>query len=311
MLKPRNKAANVITAIVAAMLSILLVVLLFGTALLGTVNSMTTPEGLGKVVNDAMQNMDFEQIIVDSAGDMNIAEEDLKEAQIINRLLKTDAAEEIIDLFAAEIAANLNRDEGNLLNDMSVRKIVHEHADEIVDVLCDIDPSINRETVREEMLGYVDENADELVNSLMGSVTESIGSTEEIAPVLDAMKIALIVLVVLCVVLAGGIYGCRYYRFGGFLWVGIDTAVAGLFTLLTALAIKSDLLAEMLAENAGDGAIITATVYGIGDHFMRTALLMMGLGVLLICLFILLKFTVVNPKVKAATAAEELPVAEA
>lgn len=311
MLKPRNTAANVITAIVAALLSILLVILLFGTALLGTVNSMLTPRGLGKVVNDALQNVDFEQIIVDSAGDMNIAEEDLKEAQIINRLLKTEAAEEIIDLFAAEIAANLNRDEGNLLNDMSVRKIVHEHADEIVDILYDIDPSIDRETIREEMLGYVDENADELVNDLMGSVTESIGSTEEIAPVLDAMKIVLIVLVVLCVVLAGGIYGCRYYRFGGFLWVGIDTAVAGLFTLLTALAIKSDLLAEMLAENAGDGAIITATVYGIGDHFMRTALLMMGLGVLLIGLFILLKFTVVNPKVKAATAAEELPVAEA
>ena len=48
MLKPRNKAANVITAIVAAMLSILLVVLLFGTALLGTVNSMTTPRGTGQ-----------------------------------------------------------------------------------------------------------------------------------------------------------------------------------------------------------------------------------------------------------------------
>ncbi|MBR0447567.1 MAG: hypothetical protein IIX28_03770 [Clostridia bacterium] len=310
MLKPRNKAANVITAIVAVLLSILLVVLLFATAIMGTANSMTTPEGLGKVVNDALQNVDFEQIIVDSAGDMNIDEEDLKEAQIINRLLKTDAAEEIIDLFAAEIAANLNRDEGNLLNDMSVRKIVHEHADEIVDVLYDIDPSIDRETIREEMLGYVDENADELVNSLMGSVTESIGSTEEIAPVLDAMKIALIVLVVLCVVLAGGIYGCRYYRFGGFLWVGIDTAVAGLLTTFTALAFKSNLLSSLV--DMGDSAVVVAAATtGIGGHFMRTALLMLGVGVLLIGLFILLKCTVVNPKVKAAKAAEELPAAEA
>lgn len=311
MLKPRNTAANVITAIVAALLSILLVVLLFGTALLGTVNSMLTPQGLGKVVNDALQNVDFEQIIIDSAEDMDIAEEDLKEAQIINRLLKTDAAEEIIDRFCADLSATLNGEEGGHLNGMHLRKIVHEHADEIVDILYDIDPSIDRETIREEMLGYVDENADELVNDLMGSVTESIGSTEEIAPALDAMKIVLIVLVVLCVVLAGGIYGCRYYRFGGFLWVGVDTAIAGLFTLLTALAVKSDLLAEMLAEAPQDGAIITATVYGIGDHFMRTALLMLGLGVLLIGLFILLKFTVVNPKIKAATAAEELPVAEA
>lgn len=311
MLKPRNTAANVITAIAAAIMSILLVILLFGTALLGTVNSMLTPQGLGKVVNDALQNVDFEQIIVDSAEDMDIAEEDLKEARIINRLLKTEAAEEIIDLFCTGIAATINGDEDILVTDMTFRKIVHEHADEIVDILYDIDPSVDRETIREEMLKYVDENAEEMMSSLMDSITESIGSTAEIAPVLDAMKIVLIVLAVLCVVLAGGIYACRYYRFGGFLWVGIDTAVAGLFTLLTALAIKSNLLTEMLAESPQDGAIITATVYGIGDHFMRTALLIMGLGVLLIGLFILLKFTVVNPKVKAAQAAQQLPVAEA
>lgn len=310
MLKPRNTAANVITAIVAALLSILLVILLFGTALLGTVNSMLTPEGLGKVVNDALQNVDFEQVIIDSAGDMDIAEEDLKEAQIINRLLKTDAAEEIIDLFAAEIAANLNRDEGNLLNDRSVRKIVHEHADEIVDILYDIDPSIDRETIREEMLNYVTENAEVLITDMKNSVTESIGSTQEMTQMLDVVRVGFISLLVVCILLAGGIYGCRYYRFGGFLWVGIDTAIAGVMTLCTALAFKSNLLSSLV--DMGDSAVVVAAATtGIGGHFMRTALLMMGLGVLLIGLFILLKYTVVNPKVKAATAAEELPVAEA
>jgi len=309
MLKPRNTTANVITAIVAALLSILLVILLFATAIIGTANSLFTPKGLGKVVNDALQNVDFEQIIIDSAEDMDIAEEDLKEAQIINRLLKTDAAEEIINRFTADIAASLNGEEGGHLNDMHFRKIVHEHADEIVDVLCDIDPSVDRETVREEMLKYVDENAEALVAELMTIVTDAVGAADEIYPILNGFKTAFIALLVVCILLAGGIYGCRWYRFGGFLWVGIDTAIAGLFTLLTSLAIKSDLLAEMLAENAGDTATLTGTITGIGNLFMRTAILQVGAGVLLIGLFILLKFTVVNPKIKAAQTAQVTPAA--
>lgn len=311
MLKPRNTAANVITAILAALMSILLVVLLFATAIVGTANSLITPRGLGKVVNDTLQNIDFTEIITDSADNMNISEEDLKQAQIINRLLETDAAEEIINRFTADIAANLKGEEGGHLTDMHLRKIVHEHADEIVDILYDIDPSVDRETIREEMLKYVDENAEALVAELMAIITDSIGAADEIYPILNAFKTAFMVLLVVCILLAGGIYGCRYYRFGGFLWMGIDTAVAGLLTTFTALAMKSDLLAEMLAENSGDSATITATVTGIGDHFMRTAIILLGVGVLLIGLFILLKCTVVNPKVKAAKAAEELPVAEA
>ena len=314
MLKPRNKAANVITAILAAMMSILLVVLLFATALVGTVNNMTTAQGLGTVLGDTLQQIDFTEILTESADDMGFSEGDLQQGEIVNRLLKTDAAKEIIDLISQGIAANLNGDEDILVTGQGLESIVREHEDEIVDILCDIDPSIDRETVREEMLKYVDENAEELVGGLMGLVSEVAGNVQEITPILDMLKLAMIVLVVVCVVLAGAIYGCRWYRFGGFLWVGIDAAIAGAMTLVTGLLIKSDLPMEMPSEGGEDAALIFATAAGIGNHVNRAALILLGVGVLLIGLFILLRCTVVNPKIKAAKAAQEaptdLPVAE-
>lgn len=311
MLKPRNTAVNVITAILAALLSILLVVVLFATAIVGTVNSMLTPQGLGKVINDSLQSMDFTQIIIDSADDMDISEEELQQAEIINRLLKTDAAEEIIDRFCTDLAATFAGEPADNLTDMHLRKIVNEHADEIVDILYDIDPSIDRDTIREEMLNYVTENAEALINDMKNSVTESIGSTEEMTEMLEVIKVGFISLLVVCLMLAGAIYGCRYYRFGGFLWVGIDTAIAGVMTLCTALAFKSDLLSSLL-DMGDSAAVIAGATAGIGGHFMRTAIILLGAGVLLIGLFILLKCTVVNPKIKAVQEAPvaDLPVAE-
>lgn len=326
MLKPRNTAANVITAILAALLSILLVVILFVTALLGTVNSITTPRGLSRVVSTALQ-VDFDTILALGAEDMDISEDQLQEAKIITRLLDTEAAEEVIDLFCKGIAANWNGEEDILVTDMHLRKIVHEHADEIVDILCDIDPSIDRETVREEMLKYVDENSEELMSLLLDGVAEITESAEDFHTVLDIIKTAFIALVVLCVILAGAIYGCRWYRFGGFLWVGIDTAIAALLTFVPALLIKNGFVADLMGidgivvtgsaestfiSTAFKTAIINAASAGIADLFIRTAIILLVVGILFIGLFIILKCTVINPKLKAAQIpAEELPATEA
>lgn len=350
MLEKRNTAVNVITAILAVLLSILLVISLFATTILTLVSTILTPKGLSNTIQETVQSIDFEQLLMDSAADMEIAPsyagnsgfeipdnidipEDLEipenveipdnidipdelkdpenveefiqtlpQSEIVGKIVKTKAAKKVIDLVSADIADKMTGGEGGNLNGDALRTIVEEDSDEILDIVCEYVPDVDREMVRTEVIKFIDNNADTIATSLNNVVVVDTEAQTQTVEMIAALKKAVGILLIAVLVLAAFVYVCRSYRFGGFLWLGVDAIIAGGLVAATSVLLKSGIVSTLLPDVAGNPLFAAATV-GIGSQIMKAALILLGIGVFCILLFILLKCAVVNPKLKAAQAA--------
>lgn len=296
-MKKRNTAVNVITAILAVLLSVLLVILLMGTGLVGAANRMLSAKGMEALMTKTIESVDFEQIIIDSAADENFTEEDLAQVQMITRLLDSPAAKEVLSLFSQDMAASLKgtyNPSAPALTGEALVDIANRNADGLVELLSELSPEADTATIRQEMLTYVEENAYQLAASLAPTAlvdTESLASVNEMMNLLPKVLIALIIV---CVVLAGLIYACRYYRFGGFLWIGVDTAIVTLMMGGIYFLIGSPILQTMLGSEGEMAAILPGVLGAVSAVFGGAALILLGIAVLFIGLYILLMCTVVK-----------------
>ena len=320
-MKKRSVAANVITAILATLLSLVLVVVLFATGLVGGARAAVTPKVMENMINETIQSFDFEELIINSAEDNNISAEDLKQAQMISKLMNSDAAQEFFGLYAKDMAAALSgtySTETAAVNKQAVQDLLDTHLDDLVTILGDVSDA-DREQIREELLNYVDENLDTVLGDMAIENIVQDSSMTDMVEVINVLPTVLTVLIVVCIVLALLIYACRCYRFGGFIWVGVDTAIVAVLTLGISRLLKSGALVALLGEF--EVADILMAVFGaVGSVFGKVALILFGIAVLCIGLYILLKYTVLKKRDAAANepvftvgdvaVAEEAPVAE-
>ena len=99
--------------------------------------------------------------------------------------------------------------------------------------------------------------------------------------------------------LAALIYACRYYRFGGFLWLGVDFLLAGAAVVVGAYAIRT--VGGNVLANAGDAArLLTALMQQLIGTFETRGWIFLGLAVLLIVGYVLLYTLVVKKKLAAS-----------
>ena len=312
-MKPRNKTANVITAILASMLSLLLVLVLFATGLVGAANSVTSPTTIRNLVTTVVEEIDFEQIIINSAQDNDISEEELAQARTINALLESAAAKEFFTLFAQDVAATFNGtyDPANpAMTEQIIIQLANTHIDEMVDIVAQLDPETDRETIRQELLTYVQENAAQLLESVKVENLINVEELTELTNALSLLKAVMWVLLAVCLVLAGLIYACRYYRFGGFLWLGVDCGIVALMMLGMSRVIAAPMVINAVAD-ASSASLMTGMLTGVGNILLTVALILFGITVLLIGLFILLKQTVVKKWDASAAIPAYAPVEEA
>ena len=295
-MKPRNKAANVITAILAALLSVLLVLVLFATGLVAAANSVTSPVTVRNLVTTVVEEIDFEQIIINSAQDNDISEEELAQARTINALLESAAAEEFFTLYAQDVASTFNGtyDPANpAMTEQVIIQLANTHIDEIVDIMAQLDPETDRETIRQELLTYVQENAAQLLESVKVENLINVEELSELTNTLQLLKTVLWVLVGICLVLAGLIYACRYYRFGALIWLSVDTGIVALLILAVSRIISMPMVLQMVADDS-TASVMAGMLTGVGNILLTVALILFGITVLLIGLFILLKQTVLK-----------------
>lgn len=311
-MKERNKTVNVITAIVAVLLSILLVPTLFATGLVAAANSATSPAVMGNLITNTVQNIDFEQLILDSVEDSDISEEVLKEARTVTALLDSKAAKEFFSMYARDVAATLNGsyDPANAsVSVQSVTDLANNHVDELVDALVALEPDADREEIRSAILTFVEENAGELLDSLKIENIVDMDGLTEITNALNLLKKVTWVLLGVCLVLAGLIYACRYYRFGGFIWLGVDFGISAVMMTLTALAVKSPLLTDLLGGEDTATLWLGGVTGAVGGMLTTVALILFGLTAVCIGVFILLKYKVLNKRDGATEIpAQEVPV---
>ena len=295
-MKPRNKAANVITAILAALLSVLLVLVLFATGLVAAANSVTSPVTVRNLITTAVKEVDFEQIIIGSAQDNDISEEDLAQARTITALMESPAAEEFFTLYAQDVAATLNGtyDPANAaITEQTILRLANTYIDEMVDIVGQLEPEADRETIRRELLTYVEENAAQLLNSVKIENLINVEELSELTNTLQMLQTVLWVLVGICLVLAGLIYACRYYRFGALIWLGVDTGIVALMILAVSRIISMPMVLQMVADDS-TASVMAGMLTAVGNLLLTVALILLGITMLLIGLFILLKQTVLK-----------------
>ncbi len=302
-MKPRTKAVNIITAIVAVLLSILLVPTLFATGLVGAAQRATTPTAMTQFITEAVQNVDFEQIIIDSAGENNISEEDLAQVQIVDRLVESEAAQKLFALYAQDMSGMMKGDydpANPAITADALTSIATEHIDEIVDIIGDLNPDADREILQDEVLTYVEENASELVSNIPISEIITPTAMPDISQLLQVVKTALWILLGVCVTLGRLVYSCRNYRFRGFIWLGVDAALAGLLTLGGARLLQNPSTLSIIPLEDTYVDLIQILLNGAAGMLNTVALILFGAAVVFIGVFITLKYTVLKKRDAAA-----------
>lgn len=309
-----STAVNVITAVVAVFLSLLLLLVVPFTTIYSVAVDSITPQSISKMtratIDTMVENADFEQMILDNAAVKDNIEKLGIPAETIGQLMKSGAANEVIDLLAADMSNLLAADTAEMrTTPEALVSIIKEHADELAQIAVDMTGETDKkEQLKADIIAAVEADAESFTVVLpnMEQLRETISAQlplEQIARLLNPT--ALWISIGVCLLLAGLIYSCRTYHFGGFLWLGIDGVLCAAGVGLAVKALQW--LSNTLLASAGESADILdgMLTYIINSLNVRTWILL-GVSVAFIVGYILLHYLVVK---KHADTPSPAPVA--
>ncbi len=323
-----NKAFGVLTAFIAVILSIAFVVVAIATVCAASVSEIIRPKNIVALV----QSLDYTVLFSDSPEDSGfdqetefeeempaldsdvVIEDDAAfgdaEAEIMDALMKSDAAKDLLNEYVSGIGSVFTGEEApEGLTAEKLKNIVNENMDEIVGIAKEYsDEDVSEEEIRTMIEQAVDESADEIVASLPTVDEVKKEFEDDILKLLGKIFVprTTYALIAFSVVFALLIYACRYKRFGGFMWVGVDCIIAGCFVALIkgAFSVAEAIVADMLGAESID--IVTKILSMMSKTFT------VGLVVLWVAAIVLITLCIILRKVaKEKTVSEgDLPVAE-
>jgi len=215
------------------------------------------------------------------------------EAELIDALMKSDTAKQLLNEYVAGVGSVFTGEEApEGLTEDKLKDIVNENMDEIVGIVKEYtDEEVSEEDIRAQIDQALEENAEEIVASLP-TVEDVKNEFED-----DTLKILRKVfvpkttytLVGLSVFLALLIYACRYKRFGGFMWIGVDCIIAGCFAALikVAFSIAETVILDMLGAESME--IVGKVLAIVGQAFTVGIAVLFAIAVISIALCILLR----------------------
>lgn len=245
----QNRAVNVLTVILAVILSIVLVVAAVCTVLSSTMTAMVKPENMTK----AIQSIDYTEIITEDQTLTSALEESNIDKEIVQKIMESSAATEVINTYAESLsAAIVGSEEAEGLTADKVKSIMNENMDEIVAIISEnTTEELDEEELRLTLTETVNENAQEIVDILPSPKEIMDGVDPESAAVIEKVfnPSVSLALGAISLVVAGLVYACRFRKFGGLLWVGIDSAVAGTIVgaVLMVIAFGKSFLSELIS----------------------------------------------------------------
>ena len=319
MLKKRNLAVNILTAVAAVLLSILLIASLLAASLYGvavkSVSAKSIAATIRTTVVELVESVDFEkEILKNETVKQNVEELNIS-TEAVGQLMQSDAANEVIGLLSEDMA-NLIAGKGDesLLTAEALIGIVKEHADDLADIAVEMtDKDLNKDELKTQIVETIERDAEELTKALPNVQTIRKEIVKEVP--LDEISRLLNPALVwgaygVCLLLAGLIYACRWYRFGGLLWLGIDSLLAGGVLGMAAFAIRLLGTGSVIALPDGVAGIVGGLIGRLRSAVQMRAFIWLGVAVVLIAGYILLQQLVVKKKI-AAEAAPISPVAHA
>ncbi len=218
------------------------------------------------------------------------AEEKGFSSEVIEKILKTDAARELFDLVAEDISAAMRGDvsESKITVD-AIKDIVKNNVDEIANTVYEFLPADEKTSLEEFKTTIIEESnsfAPEIAEGLADikvSFAEDMG--KEIFDILKIFSSGIICVFfwVAVVILSALIYLCRFPRFKGFMWLGavyMFSALCSFIMFLTLENLLFGILSQEMGENIGFVSPlfdVFVSQYGITSLiFFATAVVMIG-----------------------------------
>ena len=330
------KVLNVFGIILAWILSIALVVMLIAAPLLLSALSVLEPENIIDVVTegltesqesaaaDLQQEYVLEKVSVTSqqtALAQKVLEAlDLKEietivgekidAEVVAKVMTSDAATEIFEVYAKDVANALTGGSGNAqFTAQKLEKIVHDNMDEIVEAIEEAGVTLSesqKQKLKSEIVKAVQKNADKIIGlfpapeKIAETIVEDSQMGGVVAMFLEGKKMVKTAIIGIIALLAVLIALLRYPGFRGLRWLATDLFVAGGINVVFCLVLK---LGSSAIKGLAAG-VDSAVLDGIAGEFLgqltagvisRTAIMVVAAAVLLV-VYCLLKNLVQNRK---------------
>ena len=314
---------RIVGILFAIIFSIPLFALLVATpvysSLVGVIDADTIGTTINEVVDTTIEQIDFQELLIQmegSEGQPAMSEEEAEQmGTLLESLLASDAAEEILTCYSADLANFLTG------NETAVKQLTPDKLAQIVDENIDELTTIVEEFIPEEEMPEKEEiqtTVKEMVNDFAGVMMESLPTPEDVATnsELQEMQQTIQIItnpaIVTALYVAMGIFAALVFvcllKTGGFIGLAVNGILASLplFAIgsLGDISLPAGLLPEEIPFEMFRGAIHVLTA-----PIKTAAIIMLLVSFAFIGLFIL--FAVLkNKKKKALAAANEAPLFE-
>lgn len=241
-----SRPVNVITRILASVLSVFLV--LFGIVLpvYSSLSTMLETKKLVKVVQkvEVKELLQTNEAITEQLEDSNLS------ATLIDAFSKSVFADKILEIYAADIDNALKENgEPAKLNIEKVKELAYEHIDELYELArIDMGKDMSKADFKKEINKVLDKNGAELLQKLPKPAEfKEILTSKEVKSFTEvfANKTVVAVLAISTILFAGFVFLCRLRNGKGFLWLMIDFSICGIIVLAIAFILnKATAIAE-------------------------------------------------------------------
>lgn len=321
-----KKTLDVLGAVAAWLLSMVLVVTLLATPILFSTLSLLNANTVTKVVSgllttrqnhDEAPRMEVPQVkqlshvtkTADTAEDVGkdvltgLFGDDISPDQI-SAILDSKVAKELIEAYTEDLTgAFAGGDKASEFNAEKIKSVVNENIDDIVEVLQKNIPELadkSAEELKKEITKAVDENADKIMEALPDpedlkqQLAEENPMLETVMTVIAMRDTIKLILIGVIVVLSGLIFACRLPGVRGFNWIAVDLFTAGGLGVLVSvvLLMASSALGSSTEAYGAElvglvGVLLSSFTTGL---FVRYGVMLVFGGVLLTAYLLLKKY---------------------
>lgn len=296
-MKALKTILNVFGIIFAVILSIALLATLIVAPVISAGTNFITP----KSIQDVITSIDYEEIITETAPEISETIENVGlPTEMLTEVLDSDATEDLIEIYVGGIKAVVAGDENyEGLTAESIINIANENIDELADIAIKHLPDdklaamgsteVVKEQISNVIISEVEKGADKIATALP-DVKEMVEQNAD-KETLETIRYILngtvsIVLWVTVVILSLLVFGCRWPRFKGFMWLGVVYFLATITSFTIGGLVKGALFTAFVAENFIASQILSPALSVIVGHINLIGFIFLGITALLIAAFV-------------------------
>lgn len=250
-----------------------------------------------KTVSTVVQNIDFAEMINDSEKFNNAIKEFGIEKESVNEIMQSNEFGAFLESCTSTVmdAVFNNPESLNSFDPAVLKDIIDNHAADITNVLQEkLNLSIKKEDVQSTMHKLLENNSDQIKESI-ASLAPDVEGPNHAYKILSFIQTTLkLPVILLCILfealLLGLIYLLNKNKFGGFIWIIVDSVITALLLTAVFIIFKSNFITNAFISAPNILGNVATTMLGTVTAKLLIAIIVLGLiAAAAITAFILLK----------------------